>query len=126
VPSPAVGDYIAGELKFPSRDAYIGVNFLVNSQWNYETRGNDFNARSNDFEALGAAMRADPKMRLFWAGGYYDLTTPAYAARYTLDQVGVPAAQLDANYFPGPHGVYAGEANLKRFDAAIRAFVTRK
>jgi hypothetical protein len=65
-------------------------------------------------------------MRLFWAGGYFDLTTPAYAAHYTLDQVGVPGAQLDANYFPGPHGVYAGETNLKRFDAAIRAFVTKK
>jgi carboxypeptidase C (cathepsin A) len=116
VPSPAVGAYITGDLKFPSSDTYIGVNFLVNSQWNYETH-------ANDFEALAAAMRANPRMRLFWAGGYFDLTTPAYAARYTLDQVGVPPGQLTANYFPGPHGVYAGEANLKRFDEAVRAFV---
>ena len=63
-------------------------------------------------EALGAAMRADPKLRLFWAAGYYDLTTPAYAARYTLDQAGVPAGQLTAAYFPGPHGVYEGAENL--------------
>ena len=126
VPSPAVGAYITGDLKFPSTDTYIGVNFLVNSQWQYETRGNDFSARTGDFEALAAAMRANPKMRLFWAGGYYDLTTPAYAARYTLDQIGVPPAQLDANFFPGPHGVYAGEANLKRFDDAVRAFVTAR
>ena len=41
---------------------------------------------------------------------------------YTLDQVGVPPAQLTANYFPGPHGVYAGEANLKRFNEAVRVF----
>lgn len=125
VPSPAVGAYLTNDLKFPTLDTYIGVNFLVNSQWNYETRGNDFSARSNDFEALAAALRANPKMRLFWAGGFYDLTTPAYGAHYTLDQVGVPGPQLDANYFPGPHGVYAGEVNLKRFDAAVRAFVTK-
>jgi carboxypeptidase C (cathepsin A) len=118
VPSPAVGAYLTNDLKFPTSDTYIGVNFTVNSQWNYETR-------SNDFEALAAAMRGNPKLRLFWAGGYYDLTTPAYAARYTLDQVGVPPAQLTANYFPGPHGVYAGEANLKRFNEAVRAFVTK-
>ena len=118
VPSPAVGAYLTNDLKFPSTDTYIGVNFTVNSQWNYERR-------TNDFEDLAAAMRADPKMRLFWAGGYYDLTTPAYGARYTLDQVGVPPAQLTANYFPGPHGVYTGEANLKRFNDAVRAFVTK-
>ncbi|MGZ3376111.1 MAG: S10 family peptidase [Phenylobacterium sp.] len=116
VPSPAVGAYLTKDLKFPSADPYIGVNFSVNVQWNYEKR-------TNDFEDLAAAMRADPKMRLFWAGGYYDLTTPAYGAHYTLDQVGVPPAQLTANYFPGPHGVYAGEANLKRFNEAVRAFV---
>jgi carboxypeptidase C (cathepsin A) len=126
VPSPAVGAYITNDLKFPSSDTYIGVNFLVNSQWQYETRGNDFNSRSGDFEALAAALRGNPKMRLFWAGGYYDLTTPAYAARYNLDQLGVPPAQLTPNYFPGPHGVYAGEVNLKRFDDAVRAFVTAK
>lgn len=126
VPSPAVGAYITGDLKFPSTDTYIGVNFTVNTQWNYETRGNDFNARGGgDFEAMAAAMRANPKMRLFWAGGYYDLTTPAYGAHYTLDQAGVPSAQLDANYFPGPHGVYAGAANLKRFNDAVRAFVLK-
>jgi carboxypeptidase C (cathepsin A) len=118
VPSPAVGAYLTGDLKFPSTDTYIGVNFTVNTQWNYERR-------TNDFEDLAAAMRANPKMRLFWAAGYYDLTTPAYAARYTLDQVGVPPAQLTANYFPGPHGVYAGEANLKRFNEAVRAFVLK-
>jgi carboxypeptidase C (cathepsin A) len=118
VPSPAVGAYITNTLKFPSSDTYIGVNFTVNTLWNYETR-------SNDFEALAAAMRADTKLRLFWAGGYYDLTTPAYGAHYTLDQAGVPGGQLDANYFPGPHGVYAGAANLKRFDDAVRAFVTK-
>ena len=113
-----MGAYITDELKFPSTDTYIGVNFSVNVQWNYEQR-------TNDFEDLAAAMRANPKLRLFWAGGYYDLTTPAYGAKYTLDQAGVPGGQLDANYFPGPHGVYAGAANLKRFDDAVRAFVTK-
>jgi carboxypeptidase C (cathepsin A) len=116
VPSPAVGAYLTNDLKFPSTDTYIGVNFTVNTQWNYERR-------TNDFEDLAAAMRANPKLRLFWAGGYYDLTTPAYGAHYTLDQVGVPPAQLTANYFPGPHGVYTGEANLKRFNEAVRAFI---
>ncbi|PZQ60237.1 MAG: peptidase S10 [Phenylobacterium zucineum] len=120
VPSPAVGRYVTEVLKYPAgAEPYYGVNFKVNAAWKHERN-------AGAMEALGAAMRADPKLRLFWAAGYYDLTTPAYAARYTLDQAGVPAGQLTAAYFPGPHGVYEGPENLARFSAAVRAFVTAK
>ncbi|RAK66348.1 S10 family serine carboxypeptidase-like protein [Phenylobacterium kunshanense] len=120
VPSPVVRRYMTEVLKFPAgAEPYYGVNFTVNAAWKHER-----DARA--MEALGAAMRADPTLRLFWAAGYYDLTTPAYAARYTLDQAGVPAGQLTAAYFPGPHGVYEGPENLARFSAAVRAFVTAK
>jgi carboxypeptidase C (cathepsin A) len=117
IPSPVVGRYINEVLKYPATDPYYGVNFSVNAAWTHE-RG------SNPYEALGQAMRENPKMRLFWAAGYYDLTTPAYSGRYVLDQAGVPAEQLTAAYFAGPHGVYDHPENLARFDAAVRAFVT--
>ena len=118
IPSPAVGRYLTEQLGFPSTDTYYGVNFSVNAQWNYE-------GRANPFTGLGAAMRGNPKLRLFWAAGYYDLTTPAYSGRYTLDQAGVPAGQLTAAYFAGPHGVYDHPENLVRFTQAVRAFVTK-
>jgi carboxypeptidase C (cathepsin A) len=117
VPSPAVGRYLTEVLKFPSADTYYGVNFAVNAAW-------DHKGGEGAYAALAKALQDDPKMRLFWAAGYYDLTTPAYAGRYTLDQLGVPADQLTAAYFPGPHGVYEGEENLARFTAAVRMFVT--
>ena len=118
IPSPAVGRYLTEQLGFPSTDTYYGVNFSVNAEWNYE-------GRANPFTGLGASMRANPKLRLFWAAGYYDLTTPAYSGRYTLDQAGVPAGQLTAAYFAGPHGVYDHPENLVRFTQAVRAFVTK-
>ena len=117
IPSPVVGRYFNEVLKYPATDPYYGVNFSVNAAWTHE-RG------ANPYEALGAAMRENPKMRLFWAAGYYDLTTPAYAGRYVLDQAGVPGEQLTAAYFAGPHGVYDHPENLARFDEAVRAFVT--
>lgn len=117
VPSPVVGRYLTEVLKYPATDPYYGVNFSVNAAWTYE-RG------ANPYETLGQAMRENPRMRLFWAAGYYDLTTPAYAGRYVLDQAGVPGGQLTAAYFAGPHGVYDHPENLARFDAAVRAFVT--
>lgn len=119
VPSPVVGRYMAEVLKYPATDPYYGVNFAVNAAWTHE-RG------TNAFEALGKAMQENPKLRLFWAAGYYDLTTPVYAGRYVLDQAGVPAGQLTAAYFAGPHGVYDGDENLARFNGAVRDFVTKR
>lgn len=119
IPSPAVGRYLNEVLKYPATDTYYGVNFAVNAAWTHERK-------ANPYEALGAAMQADPKLRLFWAAGYYDLTTPAYAGRYVLDQAGVPGGQLTAAYFAGPHGVYDHPENLARFAAAVRDFVTAR
>jgi len=116
VPSPMVGRYLNEVLKYPATEPYYGVNFKVNAAWTH-ARG------SNPYEALGQAMRENPKMRLFWAAGYYDLTTPAYAGRYVLDQAGVPGGQLTAAYFAGPHGVYDHPENLAAFAAAVRDFV---
>ena len=117
VPSPSVGAYLTDVLKFPSTETYYGVNFIVNSKWNYEDH-------PDAILRMAKAMKADPNLRLFWAAGYYDLTTPAYEARYTLDQDGIPPDRLTAVYFAGPHGVYAGDDNLAAFDAAVRKFVT--
>jgi carboxypeptidase C (cathepsin A) len=119
VESPAVGAYLTKELKYPSTDPYYGVNFLVNSQWNRE-------GMRNAFEGFAETMKADPNLRLYWSGGLYDLTTPAYAAAYTFDQVGAPSERVTGALFPGPHGVYDGEENLARFNQSVRDFVLAK
>lgn len=111
----ALGDYVRNDLGFATDDPYYSLNFLVNAAWSH---GDSPQA----MEELGKALHDRPKMRLFWAAGYFDLTTPAYAGRYVLDHVGVPPDQLTAAYFAGPHGVYDGEDNLARFNDAVRAF----
>lgn len=116
VNSPAVAAYLRDQLKFESELPYYAINFTANSQWNY-------GERRDSFETLAEAMRANPQLRLFWATGYYDLTTPSYAAHYTFDQDGVPPDRLTAVYFEGPHSVYEGDKNLAKFAQAVRAFV---
>lgn len=116
IPNAVLGGYIKDSLKFKTDEPYYALNFKVNAAWNFDDR-KDVNP------AIAAAMNADPSLRLFWAGGVYDLTTPAYAARYTLDQVGIPSDRLTAIYFDGPHGVYDGDDNLAKFTAALKAFV---
>jgi carboxypeptidase C (cathepsin A) len=111
----ALGDYVRNDLGFATDEPYYSLNFLVNAAWSH---GDSPQA----MEGLAKALHDRPQMRLFWAAGYFDLTTPAYAGRYVLDQVGVPAEQLTAAYFAGPHGVYDGDDNLARFNNAVRMF----
>jgi hypothetical protein len=68
-------------------------------------------------------MAKQPDLRIFWANGLYDLTTPAASGRYGLDHGGVIPERLTAALFVGPHGVYEGEENLIAFTNAVRDFI---
>jgi hypothetical protein len=74
--------------------------------------------------AAGAAMKAQPGLRLMWVQGLYDLTCPADLARYTIDQDGIPADRLTAVLLPGPHSAYTTPNTLPIFTTALRKFVT--
>lgn len=117
VPNPAFGAYLTQTLEFPATEPYIAINFSANAAWKQDWK-------LNTIRYVAEAMAADPKLRLFWSAGYYDLTTPAYEARYTLDQAGIPADRLTAVTLAGPHGVYEGPENLAAFNDAVRKFVT--
>ncbi len=116
VPNPVFGQHLTRDLKFPTSDTYYAVNFTANAQWKHDPT-------IDAVRPVAEAMRADPRLRLFWTAGVYDLTTPAYEARYGLDQAGIPAARLTAEIFDGPHGVYEGAANRAKFAKAVRGFV---
>lgn len=112
----ALESYYRRDLKFRTAETYNSLNLDVNSAWDYEGM-----ADVNGY--IGKAMQANPKMRLFWAAGYYDITTPPYGARYALDQAGVPSAQLTAAFFDGGHSVFTDPANHTALSEAVRKFV---
>ncbi|WP_374469966.1 S10 family peptidase [Phenylobacterium sp.] len=114
--SRAVELYFRKTLKFDSPETYTSLNLDVNAAWDYEDRSD-----ANRF--LGEAMRANPGMRLFWASGLYDISTPAYRGRYALDQAGVPADRLTAAQFQGGHSVFTEEGNRAALAEAVRRFV---
>lgn len=116
IANPVLKRYLNEELKFQSAEPYYGLNLAVNGAWD--------NSRSFDANsAIGDALARNSAMRVFWAAGLYDLSTPVYLGRYTLDHAGVPTDRLTAVYFEGPHGVYEGEENLEAFNRALREFV---
>lgn len=109
--------YYRDVLGYDSPEPYIPLNLDVNSAWDHE-------GFAASLPLLARAMAERSSMRLFWAAGYYDLSTPAYAGRFSLEQAGIPAARLTAAYFPAGHSVFVEAANLQRLAASVRAFIT--
>lgn len=111
-----VDSYYQEHLKFRTAETYNALNLDVNSAWDHEGMS-DVNGK------IGAAMQQNPKLRMFWAAGYFDITTPAYSGRYALDQAGVPGERLTAAYFNGGHSVFTDPANHTALSQAVRNFV---
>lgn len=111
-----VDAYYAQRLNFHSGDKYESLNLSVNSAWDHE-------GMKDAMPYLAQAMKRDPNLRVFWSAGYYDLSTPAYGGRYTLDQAGIPADRLTPVYFASGHSVFIEENNLEALARAVRGFI---
>lgn len=117
-PRTSLEDYFIETLKFETPERpYHGVNFDVNFVWDHE-------GWSDVMPALGEAMTANKDMRLFWVGGYYDLTTPAYGAEYVINQSGAPPGRVVSALFSGGHSVFYEDENREALAKAVIEFAT--
>jgi len=111
--------YFANSLGFRSSIKYNPLNLDVNRVWDYEGM-TDVNGE------IGEAMRRNPRLRVLWASGYYDISTPAYGGRYALDHAGVPADRLTSVFFPAGHSAFTEDSNLAILANAVRKFVASR
>lgn len=115
-PSP-VDIYFKTDLGFQTTETYVPLTFDVNDAWDHE-------GLTDTTPWLAEAMAANPDLRLFWAAGYYDISTAAYAGRFALDQAGVPGDRLTAVNFPSGHSVFDDAENKGPLSGAVRSFLT--
>jgi carboxypeptidase C (cathepsin A) len=77
-------------------------------------------------DRLAAAMRANPALRVYLAGGYYDGATPYHAVRYSLAHLGVPAELRDnirLEMYESGHMMYVHEPSRLTLSARLAEFV---
>lgn len=98
---------------------YRGVNFDVNFAWNHEG-GADIHP------ILAKAMQRDGRLRMLWTGGYFDLSTPAYAARVSLQRAGVPKERTEEALVVGAHSTFDEPQNRAVLTDALRRFMQRR
>ena len=75
---------------------------------------------------LASAMKYDPDLRIFLAGGYFDLATPFYEGWYEMHHLPIPAQlqdHIEYHYYQSGHMVYAHQDSLKAIHDDAAAFI---
>jgi len=107
--------YLRQMLHYNTTMEYLPLVYSVNRQWNWKHNGN---VPTNTAQDLAEAMTFNPGLKVFAAGGYYDMATPYYATIYTLNHLNVaPLLQKNITYgfYESGHMVYLHPQALAQF-----------
>jgi carboxypeptidase C (cathepsin A) len=75
---------------------------------------------------LRTALARNPYLKVFVAMGYYDMATPYFAARYTLEHISLDPALLknvSTSYYEAGHMMYIDDKSLTKLRADIEKFM---
>lgn len=119
-------NYVRRVLKYGDNLTYLPeANIGVGSpQWDMKHDGNVIN--TNVAVDLATAMKTNPKLKVMVNGGYYDLATPFYAARYEDKHLPIPdslAKNIQFDWYKSGHMVYVNQASLKNLHDNVEAFI---
>ena len=75
---------------------------------------------------LSYAMIQNPKMKVLFQQGYYDLATPHFTTQYMIDHLKIPAAlrsNISTAYYEAGHMMYVHEPSMAQFKADLATFI---
>jgi carboxypeptidase C (cathepsin A) len=114
--------YVRSELGYKSDLEYYVLGGGI-SDWDWGSAGEGFPDTS---EALRLAFVKNQYMKLFVANGYYDLATPFYATKYTLNHMNLTASQhqkVSLGYYDAGHMMYIKSESLQQLKKDVSAFL---
>jgi carboxypeptidase C (cathepsin A) len=114
--------YVRRDLNFKSDLEYYILGGGITSPWNWNTN----NQYADTSQALSAAMRKNPYMKVYVASGYYDMATPYFAAEYTVSAMNLDP-QLRRNftfgYYEAGHMMYIEKNSLGKLKDDVAGFI---
>ena len=126
----AFNDYIRRQLKFGEGLTYLPESDAVNNAWEFKHKAPDAPGDSwgaNVMPDLATAMKYNPRLKVMLNGGYFDLATPYFAARYEMSHLPIPAnlrQNIEFSWYQSGHMVYLHEDSLKQLHDKVAAFIT--
>jgi carboxypeptidase C (cathepsin A) len=119
----AINEYLRRELKYGENWTYKPSAY-GDPGFHWEMRRTE--GGQNVMPDLARKMKANPKMKVLLAGGYYDLATPYFEGKFEMHHLPIPDA-LQANisyrYYEAGHMIYVNEGILKQFHDDVAAFI---
>ena len=75
---------------------------------------------------LASAMKFNPRLKIMLNGGYFDLATPFFAAKYEMYHLPIPQdlrQNIVYSWYQSGHMVYVHEDSLKELHDRVSAFI---
>jgi len=122
--STAMNAYVREDLNFESDHLYEFLSGQVNKNWDWQSGVNRQQGFVDFSDNLREAMAINPHLKVFIAGGTYDLATPYFAAQYAVDHVFVGKRKDDIVFrrYPAGHMLFSHAGARGQFYEDIRVF----
>jgi len=117
--SSAIASYLAGELHYTARSAYVPFADIV-SRWNFSHDGKSLPDTIPD---LAAAMTQNPGLKVLSLNGYDDLATPFYQTELDLGRLG-PEPLLSFKFYSSGHMIYLDDTARRTQQLDLINFLT--
>ena len=122
-------DYVRRQLKFGDGLTYLPESDAINNDWQGKHKAPGSPGESwgiNVMPDLATAMKFNPRLKVMLNGGYFDLATPYFAARYEMSHLPIQAnlrQNIEFSWYESGHMVYLHEASLKQLHDKVAAFI---
>jgi carboxypeptidase C (cathepsin A) len=125
----AFNDYVRRQLKFGDGLTYLPMSGSIGMAWEFKHQapGNSFPAFGvNVLPDLAMAMKYNPRLKVMLNGGYFDLATPFFAAKYEMYHLPIPPnlrQNIQYSWYESGHMVYVHERSRKELHDKVAAFI---
>ncbi|MBQ3132272.1 MAG: hypothetical protein IJC24_06135, partial [Clostridia bacterium] len=104
------------QLNIDIDDEYIEFWNGAEQSWNYQTK-------VSPIRLLEKAMHRNPKMKVMFGMGYYDMLTTTGWVHYLVNHYDLPKDRLYLNYYEAGHMPYIGDRQAGELLNDIKAFI---
>jgi carboxypeptidase C (cathepsin A) len=125
----AFNTYIREELKFGQDKKYKPFAEFDGNRWDWKHEGSDFGffpGSPSTVLDLVQAMVSNPRLKVEFEDGIYDLATPFMEVEYAVDHMGLPEnirKNASHQYYEAGHMMYLHDEDLAKLKKNVAAFI---